>query len=209
MLSGIKRHVHRQRLAGVLVLARTEGENVGNAGSPVTRKESEQQAGPTGVECFGVADIEAKGVASGPVAGVKILPAVSGAAGADPRFGEVSPVGHTMPLSALVWRVVAGRGRVPCRGDPADLSLYGASGQGACGDLFPALAPPVQHAARNGVSARKLAGPCKVATLVLSDRKSNSNYGLPSVANPTQIRLYKAVDQTLRQTTVLLKKVDS
>ena len=60
-------------------------------------------------------------------------------------------------------------------------------------------APPLSE-------TRILAELRNVETSVLRDRKTNAYYALPSAANNTQIRLYKAVDQTLRRTTVLLKK---
>ena len=63
-----------------------------------------------------------------------------------------------------------------------------------------------RHGAEHPLSeGRVLAELRKVETSVLRDRKTNAYYALPSAANPTQIRLYKAVDQTLRRTTVLLK----
>ena len=67
-----------------------------------------------------------------------------------------------------------------------------------------------RHGAEYPLSeARILAELCKVETSVHRDRKTNAYYALPPIANPTQIRLYKAVDQTLRRTTVLLKKGNS
>ena len=46
----------------------------------------------------------------------------------------------------------------------------------------------------------------KVETSVLRDRQTNVYYAWPSAANNTKIRLYKAVDQTRRRTTVRLKE---
>ncbi len=54
--------------------------------------------------------------------------------------------------------------------------------------------------------ARILAELRNVEVLVLRDRNTNTYYALPSAANPTQIRLYKAVDQTQRRPTVRLKE---
>ena len=45
-----------------------------------------------------------------------------------------------------------------------------------------------------------------VETSVLRDRKTNAYYALPAAATHTQLRHYKAVDQTLLRMTVLLKE---
>ncbi len=54
--------------------------------------------------------------------------------------------------------------------------------------------------------ARILSELRQVETSVLVDRNTNNLYALPSAANGTQIRLYKAVGQSLQRTTVLLKE---